>query len=249
MMAPHDTAARMAALVAKGEANQWHAETAFDWDQPVKLPKLLPRRAYVAAVSQLYHGEVATLEFCTRLIDVLPNDGERRALALQITDERRHADVYRAYLERVGDIAAMDDSMRRSVDAAMDWPGSYHAAIVAFHIVLESEAVRLQAEFGRWFPCPLLKQINTVVAQDEARHVAFGKIWLRRELAALDPDQRMEIFDWIKRLWHDCAGSTIDRHGVPSALLKGLGRRWLQERWQRQLRSLADIGLVPEGAA
>lgn len=247
MKADTDAAARMAALVAKGAAGQWRAETAFDWDQPIRLPKLFPRRAYVAAVSQLYHGEVATLEFCSRLIDALPDDVDRRALALQIADERRHAEVYRAYLARLGDMAEMDESMRTAVDAAKAWPGSYHAAVVAFHVVLESEAVRLQEEFGRWFPCPLLRQINGTVARDEARHVAFGKIWLRGELATLAPDQRLEIFRWVERLWHDCAVTTIDRHGLPSALIKGLGRRWLEERWQRQRRGLVDIGLVAEG--
>jgi hypothetical protein len=44
--------------------------------------------------------------------------------------------------------------------------------------------------------CPLLRDLASLVLGDEARHVAFGQVYLRQLLAAMHPDDREEVADF-----------------------------------------------------
>ncbi len=84
---------RLATLIAKAFEGQWSPETVIDWDQRISLPRYFPRKGYVSIVSQLYHGELATLALCRRLQMELPNPRARQFLSTQVGDESRHARV------------------------------------------------------------------------------------------------------------------------------------------------------------
>ena len=110
--------------------------------------------------------------------------------------------------------------------------------------VMEGEGLRLQKLYSDWFPCPLFAQMNTVIARDEARHVAFGKVYLRDSLGALSAGERVEIFRWIRTLWFDCADAL--RTEMPPALRLLLGKKWMGDRWRQQSHALVGIGLIGE---
>ena len=194
-------------------------------------------------VSQLYHAEVAAMRMCRRLQHELPEPEAKRFLETQRIDELRHVEAYRAYLERLGDIAPINEAMATALEGGLAWTGSYHGATVAFHIVLEGEAVKLQQELSAMFPCPLFRQINARVALDEARHVAFGKIYLPDKLKALPWDERLAIYRWVKELWHVCADANHGCRGAGSAIIRP-GRHRLEERWLKRRQTLIDSGLI-----
>jgi hypothetical protein len=222
-----DLTERLVRLAANGRAAQWSAEHDIDWHLDVRPPPWLARDDAAVALSQLYHGEVATARAC---------------LALQMEDETRHASVYRRYLDRLGGVAAIDPVL------AAAWRGSALGTMVAFHVVVEGEALRIQEGLVRLFRCPLLQQINRRIARDEARHVAFGRLYLGARVAELPSRERREIYRWVKRLWSESATATLrnlqGRGGVARVFLQG----WLRCGWARHARTLAAVGLIdPHG--
>ncbi len=235
--------ARIVALGRNAAKRQWSLVTDINWRMRVVAPWWLPRKAYVAMVSQLYHAEVVAMRMCRRLQHELPEPEAKRFLETQRIDELRHVEAYRAYLERLGDIAPINEAMATALEGGLAWSGSYHGAVVAFNVVLEGEAVQLQQELGEMFPCPLFRQINARVSLDEARHVAFGKIYLPDKLKALPWDERLAIYRWVKELWHVCADANNGCRIASSAIIR-LGRRRLEERWLNQRQTLIDIGLI-----
>ena len=235
-------AKRMDRLAAGGQRAAASADAAIDWSLPIKPPAWMTRRAYITAISQLYYGELATTEMCRRLLDALDEPAATAFIRTQIADEERHIGFYERYLRRAGAIGDIDEGVAMAYDAALSWPGSYHGSIVAFHIVMEGEGLRLQNLYSNWFPCPLFAQMNSAIARDEARHVAFGKVFLREKLGGLSAEERVEIYRWIRTLWFDCANAI--RTEMPQAVKLLLGRKWLDERWRQQARALVDIGLI-----
>ena len=235
---------RLVRLLANGNEGQWSSNADIDWDRQPIVPGWISSSLYTAAVSQLYYGEIATVRVCRKLLEELNGPRVRLFLQTQIADETRHAGIYRAYLERLGGLSPMDDVLAAALDRAMAWPGSYHGLIVAFHILLEGEALRLQQDLVKWFPCPLLAQINRKISRDEARHVAFGKILLQNEIMNLDSEERMEIYLQVKAMWGECSRAAIQRFAKPGAVAKTIANYRLRRRWARAVRTFAEIGLV-----
>lgn len=216
-----------------------------DWSLPASKPVWMPARDYSTAISQLYYGELATIEMCKRLVGDPGNVDDwaaRRFIATQIADEKRHVGYYEKYLARVGDIGTIEDGVAMAYQGALAWPGSYHGAIVAFHVILEGEGLRIQRLYGDWFRCPLFQQVNALIARDEGRHVAFGRHFLKESLNTLPLDERVAIFRWVKALWFDCAAAI--RVEMPRTVSLLVGREWAENRWQRQRRTLTNIGLI-----
>lgn len=233
------------ALTESGHRAARLGDADIDWRMPVSKPRWMPARAYSTAISQLYYGELATIEMCRRLIGDIGDDDDgaaRRFIATQIADETRHVGYYERYLARIGDIGAIEEGVEMAYRGALRWPGSYHGAIVAFHVVLEGEGLRIQCLYGDWFRCPLFQQVNALIARDEGRHIAFGRHFLKESLAALPLEERLAIFRWIKALWFDCAAAI--RAEMPRTVSLLVGREWAENRWQRQRRTLTTIGLI-----
>jgi hypothetical protein len=119
-------ACALEALAAKGEAQQWSFED-IDWDMEAAVPAWLPRKFYAALISQFYHGEMATLAMCRRILADMdtPVDipGARRCVELQIADETRHAEVYRAYVAEIGGLQPIDPTLKAAYDQALAWDG------------------------------------------------------------------------------------------------------------------------------
>ncbi len=221
--------------------------TPIDWAQQVTPPRWLPRRAYITAVSQLYHGEIATLAMCRSLNETAIVTEDQHFLQTQIADETRHIELYRRYLERLGDIAAPEPALAAALHGRFEWQGSALGTIVAVHLLLEGEGLRVQREYGHWFPCSLLRQVNANITPDEARHVAFGRRTLVGGLNGITQDERIAIYRWLENLWRDCAQSMSQ--DIPSLIRLTMGQRWMNERWSRHRKVLIRLGLVSEAEA
>ena len=235
---------RLTKLLENVTDGQWSPSEDIKWDQEPMLPTWISPKLYAAAVSQLYYGEIATIWTCQRLLAELTGARVRQFLRAQINDEERHAETYLGYLRKLGDVAPMDESLATALAGTMTWPGSYHGLIVAFHILLEGEALRLQQDLIKWFPYPLLSQINKKISRDEARHVAFGKILLQNEIMGLDVDERMSIYLWVKSIWGECSRAAIARFAMPGPVANAIAHHRLGRRWTRAVRTFEEIGLV-----
>jgi len=231
-------------IMANGQARQWSMEEDINWRQDIIPPGWMVRRFHGALISQFLHGEEATVRVCHRLMTEISDPAIRKLLAAQIADENRHAGVYEKYLARLGDWAPMEPAMADTVERALQWNGSPLGLVVAFHILLEGEALRSLQDLAVELPCPLFRQINRLVVRDEARHVAFGKLYLKQQLKELPAEERMAIYRWIKTLWDDCTAGTLSRFCITGFVTAALRRRWVDDGWDQHSRSLVEIGLV-----
>ena len=235
---------KLAHLAAKAQAGQWSVADDIDWRRAPHLPLWMSRDQARAMISQLYRGEIATSRLCQTLLREVAPGPARRCLAYQIADERRHAEAFRRYLEPLGGVAPVDPDLAWALDAAGRGSAGTLGAMVAFHVVVEGEVLRVQGSLARLLPCPLLNDINRRVARDEARHVAFGRIVLGEAVAALSAEARAQLYDWVFDLWQQTGARSLDGradNGMAHSLLRG----WLAGGWRHHAAALAQIGLVP----
>ncbi|MGE5145395.1 MAG: ferritin-like domain-containing protein, partial [Candidatus Eiseniibacteriota bacterium] len=191
---------RLGALAVTGRAAQWRVSD-IDWDIEARPPRWLPRATLVGLLSQIYHGERATVRLCRALRPTFADAAARACLDVQIADEARHAAVFGRYLERLGGPTAMDETLAATLDSAARTDAGPEAAVVAYHVVLEGEALDLQRIVRRWVPCPLLTPIVERVVHDEARHIAFGRLFLSDRLGRLGADERSALYREARALW------------------------------------------------
>lgn len=244
---PRSRSERLARLAANARAGQWSAVEDIDWRRRPRLPLWITRDQARAAISQLHYGEVATSRVCLALLRGVPAGPARRCLEYQIEDELRHAEVFKRYLERLGGLAPMDRTLGWALDAASQGPAGSAGPLgtmVAYHVVVEGEVLRVQDSLARLLPCPLLRQISRLVARDEARHVAFGRIYLSDALADLPADARRRLYDWVYGLWRQTTGSALAERAHGSAV-QGALRSWLGGGWRHHQAALRQIGLTP----
>lgn len=235
---------RIEALIAKAEAATWPADDAAFWSSRPVRPRHISRAKYRAMVSQIYHGECTTLAVCKRLSDEIPDPLAARFLALQADEERRHAQMFERYLEPLGGIAPVDPGLGGAFARTLSWDGPWQAVAVAVNVILEAETIRLLLRSPHLFSCPKLRTIIDVVTRDEARHLAFGRLFIAPHLAALSVEERRRIYLWVLSLWRECIYTP--RGGVLALVLR-FKRRRLRRLWDGHNAAMCDIGLVSEG--
>jgi len=235
-------------LSLKAERAQWRAADVADWPEKKALPRWLGRKFQVQVISQLYHGELATLAMCRQLKDKIDDPLAQRCLDFQIMDEERHARVYLDYLDGIGELQPLNPVLKRAYDRALGWSGRPEGLIAAFNIILEGEALFTLDYLGGWFGCPLFRRINASIRRDEARHLAFGRAYLAEALSRLPLNHRLEIYHWLKILWHDTAAEIFAclPLPLPSLFLRRRCRVWVGNGWQDHLRVFKGVGLLRE---
>jgi hypothetical protein len=221
---------RLRALAAKATAARGAEMSDFDWRVTPRSPVFLPRSLYVRALSQFYHGERAAQALCRGLVRRLGQADAEVCLEAQIADETRHAEIFHRYMTRIGGLAPPERTLVAAHGAVQAWRGAPEAVVLACHILLETEALRIERAVDRWCPCPLFREIGARIARDEARHVAFGTLYLRESLPQLPLRERLAICEWLHELWTQAARFS-------------LGGRFLEARWRMHARGLAATGL------
>jgi hypothetical protein len=244
MRRPDSLETRIAALTAKTVAAQRQSRRDFDWDRPVGLPIWLPKRLAASAITHFHVGELATAEMCSQIRDHLdiPLGGD--FLDLQALDERRHARLYSLYLDKLGGADPRPSMVGRAYDRAASWQGAPQAIILAFHGILEGESMRLQQAIDKWLPCPLFKEISAVIARDEARHIAFGRLYLQETLPSLPRTERLRIFRWIRSLWFEAVRGAIS-HFAPPGMVQAHGglAGWMANEWRKRVADMEALHL------
>ncbi|MET9512177.1 ferritin-like domain-containing protein [Streptomyces flavidovirens] len=197
--------ARLLALYQKGKDKQWDGATRIDWDievdpyDPLGTPdealnlygtrhwaKMTEkdkgdlRRHYSSwQFSQFLHGEQGAMVCAARIVESVPDLDAKLYSATQTMDEARHAEIYSRFLhEKVGMLYPVNDSLQGLLgDTLRDsrWDMPY----LGMQVLIEGLALAAFGMIRDTTDKPLPKQILAYVMQDEARHVAFGRMALR----------------------------------------------------------------------
>jgi hypothetical protein len=243
---------RLARLIAAGRTAQPGPEDRIDFSRRRGVPFWLPNRVARWAVSQFLHGEVSTAEACHAL-GARIGGPEAELLDIQRTDELRHASFYREYLAPLGGPLPVLPGLARAYGAASGPDVPIAGTLLAFHVLLEGESLGLQKQVSRWLPCPLFAEISARVARDEARHIAFGRLWLAEHLPAMSSDDHRRLHDWLRKLWFDAMNDVTGRL-APFDIVTGPKpwRRWVEDAWTEREADLRRLGLdtgVPRAGA
>jgi len=209
-------------LYEKGKRRQWNASERIDWTQeldpenPEQLPDESmpifgsePYRRMTAAervrarthfqawqLSQFLHGEQGALVSTAKIVQQVPNIDAKFYAATQVIDEARHVEVYSRLLhEKFGLAYPITPTLKRLLDGILSdarWDMTY----LGMQVLIEGLALAAFASIRDQSQNPLAAAVNAYVMQDEARHVAFGRLALRDyypELTQKERDEREEF--------------------------------------------------------
>ena len=185
-------------LYAQAAAAQWDPATAIDWKADFTLPDEV-EDAVVQVMTYLIENEVAALILPARYAaQVHPHFREvMQLLAIQAADEARHVEVFtrRALLKRP-ELGSSTVGGQASLKTLVDEP-DFALAMFLLSVMGEGSFLTLL-----WFlrdnaPDPVTRQVATLSAQDEARHVAFGLAHLSRHLEH-DPSLRLRLAEAVE---------------------------------------------------
>ncbi|MCA6095654.1 ferritin-like domain-containing protein [Streptomyces sp. SCA3-4] len=274
---------RLLALYRKGKDKQWDAAKRIDWDQevdpydPLGVPdenlvihgtpywtkmseadKRELRRHYASwQFSQFLHGEQGALVCASRIVESVPDLDAKFYSATQAMDEARHVEIYSRFLhEKIGMLYPANTSLQSLLDDTLRdsrWDMPY----LGMQVLIEGLAL---AAFGMLRDSTekfLPKQILAYVMQDEARHVAFGRMALRdyyKQLSDAELREREEFVIEGCYLMRDRlrGEEVLTGFGIPAAEAARLSERseYLQIfrklLFSRIVPCVRDIGLWGE---
>jgi hypothetical protein len=209
-------------LYRKAKKLQWNAEERIDWSEdvdpenPAGLPdQALPifgssvwerltsaervelRRHYQAwQLSQFLHGEQGALICTGKIVQQVPHMDAKFYAATQVVDEARHVEAYARLLHEKLELAyPVNPHLKTLLDTILRdsrWDMTY----LGMQILVEGLALAAFQLIRDTATNPLVKSVNAFVMQDEARHVAFGRLALRDyypKLTQAERDEREEF--------------------------------------------------------
>jgi hypothetical protein len=213
-------AAKLQDLYTKAKRDQWNADVEIDWTTPVdpggkildgarmaflklgffeKLDKKTVEtfNAHYSAwiLSQLLHGEQGALMVAGELAACVPDYEAKLYAGTQAVDEARHVEVFAKYIRRLDRIYPPQPTLKSILQAIIETP-FWQAKMVGMQVILEGLALGTFINVRAATGCNLLRSVLGFVTRDEARHVAFGNIYLTTEIARMHPDERAAVEDF-----------------------------------------------------
>jgi hypothetical protein len=200
-----ETRDRLLTLYEKGKEKQWNAQTRLDWSIDVDpesgrntpdeyIPiygsdmweKLSEKergelRHHVGSWmnSQFLHGEQGALICASKIVQTVPDVDSKFYAATQVMDEARHVEMYGKYVEEKLELAyPINPHLKALLNEVISDP-RWDMTYLGMQVIIEGLALAAFALIRDFSEEPLAKAINTFVMQDEARHVAFGRLALR----------------------------------------------------------------------
>src|SRR5437763_6103486 len=217
-----DERSRLLALYDKGKKQQWDAATRIDWsidldpENPQEIDdRLIPifgsalwdkltdkekvhlrHHQQAQTLSQFMHGEQGALMAAARIVQTVPDLDAKFYAATQVMDEARHVEAYARLLnEKLGIAYPITPGLKALLEIVLTdrrWDMTY----LGMQILIEGLALAAFQRFRDNAKNRLAASINAYVMQDEARHVAFGRLALRDyypQLSQAERDEREEF--------------------------------------------------------
>jgi hypothetical protein len=209
---------RLLSLYQKGKDKQWDSVKRIDWeievdpydvlgmpDQGIAIYgtpywdkmsaeniKELKRHLASWQFSQFMHGEQGAMITGARIVETVPDLDAKYYSATQTMDEARHVEIFSRFLhQKIGLVYPINGQLQKLLgDTLSDsrWDMPY----LGMQVMIEGLALAAFGLLRDLSPKPLPKQILTYVMQDEARHVAFGRLALRDYYRELSPAEIAE---------------------------------------------------------
>ena len=210
-------------LYSKGKQEQWDADTRIDWSLPVdpedpmqmddqvvplhgtKLWDKLSEKqrvelryhSQVFNLSQFLHGEQGALVCAARIVQDAPRIESKFYAATQVMDEARHVEAYRRLLsEKFKFIYPISKPLKTLLEQALNDP-RWDFTYLGMQVLIEGLALVAFQRIRDYSKNPLCQAVNAYVMQDEARHVAFGRLALRDYYPELTAAERREREEFV----------------------------------------------------
>ena len=228
---------RLVTLYQKGKQKQWDSETRLDWSinvepgspdngpdyyipiygSPIwekmndKEKEELRHHMGAWMNSQFLHGEQGALICTAKIVQAVPDIDSKFYAATQVMDEARHVETYSRYLrEKVEMAYPINKFLKALLDQVIQdsrWDFTY----LGMQVMIEGLALAAFALIRDYSTEPLAKALNTYVMQDEARHVAFGRLALRDYYPQLTDAERAEREEFVVEASHLMYGRLMAR--------------------------------------
>jgi hypothetical protein len=209
---------KLLGLYEKGKTKQWNSNERLDWSieidrsNPLGFPdyyvtiygsdvwnKMDEKERSVVRLhldswrfSQFLHGEQGALICAAKIVQTVPDIDSKFYAATQVFDEARHVEVYSRYLREKLELAyPVNLHLKTLLDQAITdsrWDLTY----LAMQVIIEGLALAAFNTIRDLATEPLGKALTAYVMQDEARHVAFGRLALRDYYPQLSEKERDE---------------------------------------------------------
>jgi hypothetical protein len=213
---------RLLSLYQKGKDKQWDATKRIDWDLEVDPYDVLGRhdttigiygsrqwdklgpddrrqlKQHISAwqFSQFLHGEQGAMICSARIVESVPDLDSKFYAATQTMDEARHVEVFSRFVQEkvqlTYPISPHLKTLLTETLARSQWDMPY----LGMQVLIEGLALAAFGVLRSMTTKPLPQQILAYIMQDEARHVAFGRIALKDYYAGLsrrELDEREEF--------------------------------------------------------
>jgi hypothetical protein len=205
-------------LYEKGKKLQWNAKERIDWqhqldfDNPLggddtmvaiygsptwaKLDdrgKAAVRRNTIGwTFSQFLHGEQGALVCASKIVQTVPDMDSKFYAATQVMDEARHVETYARFVnDKIGLAYPINKHLQALLDDVITdarWDMTY----LGMQVIIEGLALAAFGLIRDASDDPLARAVVAYVMQDEARHVAFGRLALRDYYPQLTQKEREE---------------------------------------------------------
>jgi hypothetical protein len=213
-----DGAEGLLGLYRKGKRLQWDADGRIDWSQdldpenPEELPdeavaihgsavwqRLTPkekaavrRHSQAWQLSQFLHGEQGALVCTAKIVQQVPRIDAKYYAATQVMDEARHVEAYSRLLhDKFELVYPINPPLKRLLQDVLSdarWDMTY----LGMQVLIEGLALAAFQQIRDTAKNALAAAVNAYVMQDEARHVAFGRLALRDYYPHLSDKERDE---------------------------------------------------------
>jgi len=278
-----DERSRLLALYDKGKKQQWDAATRIDWSQdldpenPQEIDdRLIPifgsalwdrmtkeeriklrHHQQAQSLSQFMHGEQGALMAAARIVQTVPELDAKFYAATQVMDEARHVEAYARLLnEKLGIAYPITPGLKSLLETVLTdrrWDMTY----LGMQILIEGLALAAFQRIRDFAKNRLAASVNAYVMQDEARHVAFGRLALRDFYPQLTEAERAEREAFVveacyhmrdrfnqKELWENL-GLPV-KEAIEAAMASESMRLFRKRLFSRIVPTVKDIGLWGE---
>ena len=218
-----DQRAALLQLYDKGKKQQWDAAERIDWslDLDPENPMMLDDRAVqiwgspvwerltdkervrvrhhlqAQTLSQFMHGEQGALIATAKIVQTVPGVDAKFYAATQVMDEARHVEAYARLLHEKFELAyPITPGLKTLLEQTISdrrWDMTY----LGMQILIEGLALAAFQRIRDTAKNPLAASVNAYVMQDEARHVAFGRLALRDYYPQLSDTERDEREEFV----------------------------------------------------
>lgn len=211
------------ALYAKSKDQQWNAERRINWSQDLdpENPTLLDDRAVpifgsalwdrltnaervavrwhhqAYTISQFLHGEQGALIATARIIESVPDLDAKYFAATQVMDEARHVEIFSRLLKEKFELAYPISSGLKSILETGLTDTRWDMTYLTMQVLIEGLALAAFQRYRDFSRNSLISSINAYVMQDEARHVAFGRLALENYYPELSDVERLERQEFL----------------------------------------------------